>query len=304
MNELTVKVSVVPGTIECNMDETRAYLEGVVKAYDGAMFSEESKREAKGELASLRKMKDALEGRRKEVKAEWLKPYEEFEKQAKELVTLINQPISLIDMQIKEMEKRRKEEKRGKICEFFGDIASDILECVSLEKIYDSRWENASVTEKAWKSDVSNAVQKIRNDIDVIKMNRSDALPQALETYKTSLNLGMALSVIQTYERQKEDILRRQEEKRKAEEAERIRREEREKAAQQVKDEVKGFGMPEPVEFATAGFDVECVPDVDDVLSFDAGTCASYQIWGTEEEFKQLEIFLDSIGVTYKRGEQ
>ena len=311
MNELAVKVSVVPGKIECNMDATREYIKGVVKAYDGAAFSEESKREAKGELASLRKMKDALESRRKEVKVEWLKPYEEFETQVKELVNLINQPISLIDTQIKEMEKRRKEEKRGKICEFFGDIASDILEYVSLDKIYDSRWENASVSEKAWKADISNAVQKVRNDIDVIKMNPSDAVPQALETYKTSMNLGMSLAVISSYERQKEDILKRQEEKKRAEEEqkrkqeeERIRKEEREKiAAQQAaNDKFKGFGMPEPVGFDATGFDVECVLDVDDVLSFDAGTCANYQIWGTEEEFKQLEMFLDSVGMSYKRG--
>ena len=145
-------------------------------------------------------------------------PYEEFESKTKELLQLIDEPISLIDAQIKEMEEQRKAARRKEIEEFFGDIASDLLEYVSLDQIYDSHWENASTSTKAWKTDLTGQVSRIRNDIEVIKANTSEAVPKALEEYKKTHDLSKASMAIAAYERQKEEILKREEERRRARE--------------------------------------------------------------------------------------
>ena len=171
MNELRILANIIPGKIDTNFEEQKAVLAQSMELYKNAKFSEEYKTQAKGELATLRKIRKALDDRRKEIKKEWMGPYEEFESKTKELLQLIDEPISLIDAQIKEMEEQRKAARRKEIEEFFGDIASDLLEYVSLDQIYDSHWENASTSTKAWKTDLTGQVSRIRNDIEVIKAN-------------------------------------------------------------------------------------------------------------------------------------
>ena len=216
MNELRILANIMPGKIDTNFEEQKAVLTQSMELYKNAKFSEEYKTQAKGELATLRKIRKALDDRRKEVKKEWMGPYEEFESRAKELLQLIDEPISLIDAQIKEMEEQRKAARRKEIEEFFGDIAADLLEYVSLDQIYDSHWENASTSTKAWKNDLTGQVSRIRNDIEVIKANTSEAVPKALEEYKKTHDLAKASMVIAAYEFQKEEILKREEERRKA----------------------------------------------------------------------------------------
>ena len=80
-------------------------------AYDGRLYmdiflkwKEEGIKESKADKAKLNYLKAALEDKRKEVKKQCLQPYENFEKNIKELVALIDAPIRAIDSQLKEIE--------------------------------------------------------------------------------------------------------------------------------------------------------------------------------------------------------
>lgn len=251
-------------------------------------------------------------------------PYEEFESKTKELLQLIDEPISLIDAQIKEMEEQRKAARRKEIGEFFGDIASDLLEYVSLGQIYDNRWENASTSTKAWKTDLSGQITRIQNDVEVIKANTSEAVPQALEEYKKTHDLAKASMVIAAYERQKEEILKREEERQRAKEEqnrrqelerirqeereriaaeERIREEERKKAAEEAarKQQVSVHNIPEPETSEESGFDAEGF--VVDELPFEQPHTQSvfYRVVATPEELEQVEMVFNSIGIFFER---
>lgn len=254
-------------------------------------------------------------------------PYEEFESKTKELLQLIDEPISLIDAQIKEMEEQRKAARRKEIEEFFGDIASDLLEYVSLNQIYDSHWENASTSTKAWKTDLTGQVSRIRNDIEVIKANTSEAVPKALEEYKKTHDLSKASMAIAAYERQKEEILKREEERRRAREEqnrrqelerirqeereriaaeERIREEERRKAAEKVaeKQPTPVHNIPEQEAPEESGFDTEGFA-VDD-LPFEQPHTQTvfYRVVATPEELEQVEIVFNSIGIFFERRDE
>lgn len=324
MNELRILANIMPGKIDTNFEEQKAVLAQSMELYKNAKFSEEYKTQAKGELATLRKIRKALDDRRKEVKKEWMGPYEEFESKTKELLQLIDEPISLIDAQIKEMEEQRKAARRKEIEEFFGDIASDLLEYVSLDQIYDSHWENASTSTKAWKTDLTGQVSRIRNDIEVIKANTSEAVPKALEEYKKTHDLAKASMVIAAYEFQKEEILKREEERRKAaeeqkhrQELERIRQEERERIAaeERIREEERKkaaktaaekqptpvHNIPEQEAPEESGFDTEGFA-VDD-LPFEQPHTQTvfYRVVATPEELEQVEIAFNSIGIFFER---
>ena len=127
MNELQIVVQQVPGTIEMNFSEIKDALEEKMSLYKDAKFSEEYKVQAKKEVAALRKIKKAIDDKRKEVKEQCMIPYKEFEEKAKELILLIDEPICLIDKQIKVMEERRIAERKVKIEEIYEyDIDTEI----------------------------------------------------------------------------------------------------------------------------------------------------------------------------------
>lgn len=327
MNELRILANIIPGKIDTNFEEQKAVLAQSMELYKNAKFSEEYKTQAKGELATLRKIRKALDDRRKEIKKEWMGPYEEFESKTKELLQLIDEPISLIDAQIKEMEEQRKAARRKEIEEFFGDIASDLLEYVSLDQIYDSHWENASTSTKAWKTDLTGQVSRIRNDIEVIKANTSEAVPKALEEYKKTHDLSKASMAIAAYERQKEEILKREEERRRAREEqnrrqklerirqeereriaaeERIRKEERKKVAKTAaeKQPTPVHNIPEQEAPEESGFDTEGFA-VDD-LPFEQPHTQTvfYRVVATPEELEQVEIVFNSIGIFFERRDE
>ena len=68
MNELRIQANIIPGKIDTNFEEQKAVLAQSMELYKNAKFSEEYKTQAKGELATLRKIRKALDDRRKEVK--------------------------------------------------------------------------------------------------------------------------------------------------------------------------------------------------------------------------------------------
>lgn len=317
MNELQVIVRQDPGQIKFNFDELKAALSERMDLYKDAIFTEESKTEAKAELAALRKMKKALDDRRKAVKSEWNKPYMEFEAKAKELTALIDAPINLIDKQIKEMEERRKADKKLKIDDLFNQIVGDMSEYVTLDQIYDARWENSSVTLKSIQEDIAQRISYIQDDVKAISESMSEAKDDALNEYKKSHDISKAYDVINQYERHKAEILRREEERRKAEEdrrrqeeIDRIRKQERERILEEerireeerhrVEECVLSDQLPETVKKDDEGF---FSSEADGELPFEQPdtVTAFYKVVATVEELEQVEMAFNSIGIYFER---
>lgn len=313
MSELQVVVSQVPGKIEFNYEEIRDSLAERMALYKDAKFSDEYRAQARGEVASLRKIKKAIDDKRKEVKKQCMLPYEEFEAKAKELTALIDEPIMLIDNQIKEMEERRKAQRRGRIQEAYRAVIGDMEEFLPLEKIYDPRWENASTTMKSVQEDLEKVITSTREAVHTLRSMASDAVPEALRRYKSNLDLSGAITYINQYEMQKAEIMRREEEKRRQEEErrrqqeeERIRRQERERIAEEERirreerEKAERELQKKAVQEAAQGFFVE---EADDALPFEqpSTVTAFYKVVATPEELEQVEMAFNSIGIFFER---
>lgn len=128
MEELKIIALPQLGSIQFNEEEVKAGLAEQMKVYKELPVSAENKADRKKDIATLRKMKKAVDDRRKEVKSIWMKPYDEFERKVKEVMSLIDEPINLIDDQVKELEDRERRQKKAEIREYFSTAAGEYTE--------------------------------------------------------------------------------------------------------------------------------------------------------------------------------
>lgn len=315
MNELKIEISQEPAVIRCNFKDVKAKLSEKMAEYQGAVFTEESKSVAKAELASLRKTREEVEKRRKEVKAQCLVPYNDFEEKVKELLEIIDEPICLIDSQLKEMEAERIRKRHGDVETLYAECAGEWAEYLPLKEIYVKKWDNATTSLKQIEKELLAMAEKVASEIGIIRNTQSDVLEDALQVYQKSRDLGAALTRINIYEdnkkraleaerirREQEEEQRRQaeierareEERRKLEEIAKAREEERKKAEETLKAAAVATKDPEVPFFLEDEEDDLPFPQPQTVTAF-------YKVVATEEELERVEMAFNSIGIWFER---
>lgn len=302
MSELQFDVKQKPGVINVNFETLSRQLSEKMKEYKNAVFTEESKSIAKAEVASLRKLKKAIDDRRKEVKKQCMLPYESFEVQVKRLLVLVDEPIEVISEQLENFEKKRIKEKQAAVkITYEGVVPFELKDYLRYEEIYDPKWENATTSLKAVKEQMQTLVKKVEDDILALKNIGSDATEKALEMYKANHNLPAAIQYINTYEHQKAEIITREEQRVAAEkeralelERERIRKEERKRIAEEEQ-------IRKNAEIAT----IEKIKEVNEEeakpLTSKGSVKAIYTVVATPQELVEIEMALTSLGVHFER---
>lgn len=317
MKELQIKISQEPAVIRCNFDDVKAQLSAKMAEYQGAVFTEESKSVAKAELASLRKTRDEIEKRRKEVKAQCLVPYNDFEEKVKELLEIIDEPICLIDSQLKEMEAERIRQRHADVETLYAECTGEWAEYLPLKEIYVKKWDNATTSLKQIEKELFAMVEKVSSEVAIIRNTQSDVVDDALKIYQKSRDLCAALTRINTYEDNKKRALEteririqqeeeqrrqaeieraREEERRKLEEIAKAREEERKKAEEALK--AAAVAAPEPeVPFSLDD------PEDGEELPFPQPQTVTmwYKVIATPEELEQAEMAFNSLGIYFER---
>jgi virulence-associated protein VapD len=302
MSELQFNVVQNPGVIKMNSAELETQLAEKMAEYKGKEFSEETKPEGKKDLANLRKLKKSVSDRDKDIKQQFMKPYDDFHTGVLRLIGLIDEPIGLIDGQIKEIEERRIKERREDIQKAYSDIVEEGLEdYIPLEVIYGSKWTNAGTTMKSIREEIEEIAKKTRDEIAVISSMNSDVTEKALNMYMSNRSLSGAIQYINNYEASKAEILRKQQEEqaRKAEadrqaEIERIRFEERQRIREE--ERIRNEAKQEVVSEIAKVDEVEAAP-----LSSAESLKVIYTVVATPDEIKEIEMAFNSLGVYFER---
>lgn len=318
MEVLAIKTGVVPGTINFNNDEIKESVKKQIAEFKGSTFNENSIQTGKAIVSDLRKrIKEAKEVD-KQVKKEYMKPYDVFHEKVNELTTLLEEPIDDINLQLDEMEAQRKAEKRKKIEKVYEETIDGFEEYIPLEKIYDPKWENKTTSVASIQRDISNVVNSAAQAITTITAMNSEAVPKALEMYKQDLSLVNAIAYVNDYEQKKIEILEREkarkaeeEERKRQKEIERIREKERAKIYEQqkvemerqaaieaAKEEERNRLLAEQEEKRQAEIEAMQVKQTTAKVSV-----VNYKIIATEAEFEQIELYLNSIGVEFIKGD-
>lgn len=290
MEEIRVNVEQKNGAIGFNFEEIKEKLNSELEVYKNMIFTEDSKTEAKKTIASLRKLKKSVNDKKLEVKKSFMIPYTNFEAQVKELDNLIDEPINFINEQVEEFERRRVEEKKSLISEIYTEIMAEHEEAsgyLPLQRIYDSKWENATTTKKAITDAITERVDHVEKDLSIIHSMESEFEDKGIAKYKATLELSDAIEVMNQYQKQKEEILRRQEEdaKRKAEEEAR-------KESENVSE--PDIAMQEaPV--------TDNVPEEKFVELKPANNVVTYEVVADPFQIVQLEAQMRSLDIKYRR---
>lgn len=298
MNELIIRTHITPGKIEFDPTGYEEQLSAQMQLYKEEPVTPANRTDRKKDIATLRKIRKALEDRRKAVKTEWMRPYEEFEKNVRKLTALVDDPIGLLSDQVKELESRERAEKRKQLREHFAAVAGDDAEWLSLEQIYDQKWENASVSVKKACEEIDGRLNEIRLGLMSLNMSTSDVKDEAMERYKADLNLTAALNYINQYEAQKAKIqqaeeARRREEQERALERERQRIREEERRRVREEEAIRRQAREETVQ--------EIKRPITDEIVKDAKVSAVYAVSAAPEALAELEMAMDSLGITWER---
>lgn len=189
--ELRINTWKSPEVIDFNFEELKEEITNKSALYKNMVYTDETIKDAKSDRALLNKFKTALEDKRKEVKKQCLEPYNQFEKQIKELVAIIDEPVKLIGEQITEFEDREKAEKHEQITKLFDKAGFQSF--VTLEQIFDPKWLNKSVSLKSIEEELTNTVYRIGHDVTTINSLKEYSF-EALEHYKKTLDLAGAIA--------------------------------------------------------------------------------------------------------------
>ena len=222
-NLVPVEVKNNIGTIEDNLDVVEASIRQKLAEYTQVVITKDSIQDGKELLADIRKEKKSLDDERKAIKKAWMKPYETFEARAKKIIDLYDEPVRLIHSQLEAYEEDRKAAKRNnikKIYEFVVKENAELADWLPLEKIYDTKWENATCKDKTIREAMEMAFSQIKISISTIQSMQSAWEEDALNVLKDTGSLPLAIEKINSLTKQAErieEVKKAQEEASKAE---------------------------------------------------------------------------------------
>lgn len=179
--------------IQWNNEELKAEIAEKMQEYTSLVFTEDTIKEAKSDRAKLNKLRMAFEDERKRIKKLCMAPYDAFEKQVKELIALIDEPIRLIDGQIKEVEERRKVEKKGEILEFYESVIGSLKGILPFDRVFHQEYLNVSKSMKSIKEEIQALIDRVNSDLDTIEGFGSKHELQIKDVYLKTLNLSVAM---------------------------------------------------------------------------------------------------------------
>ena len=226
--QLEVRVDQQIGLLNWNFEELNRQLDIQLAKYDGLTFTESEMAQAKKVRANLNKVAKVINDRKIEVKKQFCEPYDRFADQAKVLVGKIQTVSGKIDQQVKDFEQKQKAEKKEQIRIYWEQIG---IPQIDLGQIWDEKWLNASVRIDLVKKEIDRIKDGIQNDLAAIaQMSPPEKVDWCLTSYLRTLDIGQTLSAYEEYQRQ----MKRVEEIRAQQEAERAAREAKEQTVEEI----------------------------------------------------------------------
>ena len=208
---VTAEVS-IPQAIE-NLEQLKAEIAPKMEHYRTLVVTEDSIKEAKKDKAALNKLREAISNQRIAVKKQCLAPYEQLERQCKELDALIVAPIAVIDTQVKAFEEREKKAKYDELKEYFDSIND--VSFLRFDDVLNPKYGNKSLSTDSLKAELYEAVKRTAEDYEEITALYSDSplltaiQNKYVETREKSTALAYAAVIMKQYE--KEQKRRKQE---------------------------------------------------------------------------------------------
>lgn len=285
--------------IRWNNEELKAEIAEKMQEYKSLAFTEETIKEAKADRAKLNKLRTAFEDERKRIKKLCMAPYDEFEKQVKELIALIDEPIRLIDGQIKEVEEQRKIEKKGKVLEFYEGVIGPLKGVLPFEKVFRPEYLNATKSMKSITEEIQSLINRVNSDLDTIEGFGSKYELQIKDAYLKTLDLSTAMQEKARLEEVERRLAeRKQEEQRRAEEKAAREAEARGKLQAEQAADIQN-AQPEMQAVKTEEKETTQRTEKQEPQMFQM----DFRVWGTKDQIMGLRQYLINNNIKFGKVE-
>lgn len=244
---INVSVSISRGEIISNFEEIQKRVKAIADSYKVTVYTgtrEDRQKQLKADRAKLRKLSEKLDEQRKKVKKEFSAPLNAFEDQVKDLISLIEEPTTLIDTREKEIAAEIREEKDQQIRAYYDEIIADEPEFSDPEfaewffaQIYVNSWANVSTSAKTYKTAISGRVDELVKSVATIKSLNSEFEEIGLKLVRSLRPLTEAIQTVKSEEAKRDAIIER--ERKAAEERERKAAEEAERKEKEAEEAKK-----------------------------------------------------------------
>ncbi len=281
----------IPEKIDFNFEEMKAELSDKLAAYNALVVTEDSIKSAKADKANLNKLRTAVEDKRKEIKKLCLAPYECFEKQCKEIVTLIDQPIKSIDGQIAVFDQKLQDEKWEQISGYYKAEVKELISVVPLEKIVSPKWKNKTESLETVCNGIGDTLDRIRTELETLDESCPEEFrDQVKDVYLKKYSLAEARQEYKRLEERKRQL---------------AEMEARKIEASKQKPETVPVPETAPVPEVSSP-EVAPVPETEKIpyekpqVIAEPIFQASFTVKGTKEQFVLLKEFMQKNNINYE----
>lgn len=184
----------LPAEIGFNFDELKLELTERLHHYNTLVVTEDAIQDAKTDRANLRKLRDAIDTHRKDVKKAYMRPFNVFEAQIKELTALIDAPIAAIDGQVKSFDEQQRNQKLTEIEAQYEELVPEtIRDIIPLSRILDQRCLNKSTTMKSITEAIQTRVKRTNVDLALLNGVEPKYMAATRAKYIETLDVNTAL---------------------------------------------------------------------------------------------------------------
>lgn len=300
--ELVVSEKTI-GSLTTNAKEIRELVKSALPRYDISNYSSDDIAKAKADKALLNKAMKTLNDKRIEFEKEFMAPFSEFKQVVTDTCGLIKDAVGKIDTVIKADEERTKSEKREQIEHLAETCGLEELG-VKLDTIFNEKWLNKTTTMKKVEEEMRQRIATITSEMETLK-SFSEDYDVLIVRYKENLDLQETVRYANQLKQQREATKANEEHK-----------PEPEYKPEPQQAEVLVEGQKEPFATSQVPAEEENHHDIDqseadaadafaDIMGQSAGAPKPasypryYEIYANDERFKELEAFMDNLGITY-----
>ena len=273
-------------SIEWNFEELKAEIEEIVREYETAVYTDDAIKQMKTDRAKLNRFVNAISGERTRIRKLLLKPDERFGQEVKELTGIVQRAIDNIDGQVKDYERRQREEKTAKVRDFYDANIHDIEAYLPFERVMKPEYANASTTMKSIKEEILALIQKVDEGLAILNEVDSPYAGDMKQVFLQTYDIGAAMAKRNQLEAEAENrrLYMEEQERRKAE---------REAARKAEADRVMQAGRatePEPPKEMPQK--METVENPVNVIDF--------RVYATMAQLMKLKAFLNDNGIRFE----
>ena len=273
--------------IEWNFDELKAEITAAAQDYEVSVYTDDTIKQAKTDRAKLNKFVDALNAKRTEIRKQLLKPDEQFGQEIKELTGIVQKAIDNIDSQVKDYERRQREEKTAKVRDFYDANIHDIGEYLPFEQVMKPEYANASKSMKSIKEEILELIQKVDEGLAILSEVDSPYAGDMKEVFLKTYDIGAAMA--------ERNRLETQEQKQKLYAEEQARKKaEREAKLKAEAERVMAAGARTA---APAGEDPHPDPEQQEEPVYEM----CFRVYGSKPQILSLRDFMKAQGIRFEK---